>query len=404
MDKATAEQQGLFEAALKGANCTFKISGKGNLNVIGGDREAVAAAATDAGYFLVHLPTADSNGSVVGYDAKGRDFLGFDRDGFDSKGFDRNGLNRDGLTPSAARAAKKATPPVLSTAPELLRKEDGITITKEGRRFYFATPYGHQLASIVKDAGGSWESASKRWWIKAAGNEDLLTSFDQMLEQTRAHAAQDAERKAAQAEAAAKALIALTWISIPYEATDVRAKAKAQGAKWDPKTKRWGLLPESVASVNAALEEYRTAQEGAKAAERAAAPISLYKFVYQGALVETQWEAGQTIWAADHNAFVTLVTVKRTWVSGRIDNGGEDEPGYRYEARGRLATQDEIDALKAHRQEVQARPASDLPWMTSALMKSPTTRNPTTTTTLSLSSRRSAWLLGLGLFNMSSSA
>lgn len=167
MDKASAEQLELFEAALAGTGCTFKISGKGNLNVIGGDRRTVAAAATELGFFIVHVPAAGEAGSVVGYDARGLDAGGCGN-GFDAKGFNGLGLNADGLTPSAARAAKKAAPRVLASAPEVLREKAGVTITKEGRRLYFATPYGHPLATIVKDAGATWEAAAKRWWMAAA--------------------------------------------------------------------------------------------------------------------------------------------------------------------------------------------------------------------------------------------
>lgn len=354
MDKATAEQQSLFEAALGGSGCTFKISGKGNLNVIGGDRDAVTEAATEARHFVVHLPSADCNGSIVGYDAKGFDFTGFDRDGYDAKGFNGMGRNKDGLTVAAVRAAKKATPPVLTSAPEVLRETANAKITKEGRRLYFALPYGHRMASVVKENGGTWEAATKRWWIGAAGNLNLVEVFDQLVEQELIHAVQNAEHKAAQEQAAAEALAALVWIRIPFEATDVRKKAKAKGATWDPLTKRWSLAPEAAEAVKASLTKWQATQEAAKAAERAAAPINLYTFIYRGShawQTHVGWEAGQTTWSESEDAFVTLVTVKRTWRSGEEDDGGEDEAGYSYTATGRLATEEEVNALRAQYKE-----------------------------------------------------
>lgn len=340
MDKATADQQNLFEVALEGAGCTFKISGKGNLNVIGGADQAVSDAATKLGYFVVHLAEAGSNGTIVGYDAKGLDFKGFNLDGYDAKGFDGLGLNRDGLTASAARAAKKATPRVLTSAPEVLRETAGVTITKEDRRLYFATPYGHQLATILKDAGGTWEAASKRWWVAAAGNMNLVEVFDTLIEQEHASAVQDAERKAAAQAAAVKDLADRTWISIPFEATEVREFAKTNGAKWNPQTKCWGLAAASVEAVTANLNEWKTAQS-------AAAPISLYTFSQES----SWWKEGQTIWAADHEAFVILVTVKRRRRSGEEDDGGEDESGYSYTATARPATTEETTAFRAQQME-----------------------------------------------------
>lgn len=340
MEKATADQLEVFEAALEGAGCTFKISGKGNLNVIGGDRRAVAEAATELGFFVVHVQAAGGNGSVVGYDAKGYDAGGFNREGYDAKGFDALGLNRGGLTASAARAAKKAAAPALTSAPEVLRETAGVTITKEGRRLYFATPYGHPLADMVKAAGGTWEAASKRWWIGATGNLSLVEALDTLIEQEHARAAQDAARKAAGEEVAAQDLAGRTWVAIPFEAAEVRAFAKANGAKWNPQTKRWGLAAETVEAVTAKLAEWKTAR-------RAAAPLDLYAFNATRALTQLEWREGETIWSHDHDAYVTLVTVKRRWVSGEEDDGGEDEAGVRFTAIGRLATADEITALRA---------------------------------------------------------
>jgi 3D (Asp-Asp-Asp) domain-containing protein len=314
------------------------------LNVIGGDRRLVAEAATEIDFFVIHVPAAGSNGSVVGYDAKGLDAEGFDRDRYDAKGFNGLGLNKDGLTASAARAAKKAAPRVLASAPEVLRETSGVTITKEGRRLYFATPYGHRLATVVKDAGATWEAASKRWWIAAAGNMTLVEAFDALLEQERAQAVQVAERKAAQEDAAAKDLASRTWIAIPFEAAEVREFAKSNGAKWNPQTKSWGLAAEAVEAVKASLSEWKTAQ-------LAAAPLDLYAFSYKRALTEFEWKEGETIWSHDHDAFVTLVTVKRRWRSGEEDDGSEDEAGFSYTATGRLATTEEITALRAQQKE-----------------------------------------------------
>lgn len=353
MDKATAEQQNLFEAALVEAGCTFKISGKGNLNVIGGDRDAVADAATRIGAFVIHFESAESNGKIVGYDAKGFDFTGLDREGYDAKGFNYGGVNRDGQTAAAARAAKKATPPVLTSAPVLLRETAGATISKEGRRLYFAIPFGHQMAVAVKEAGGTWEAASKRWWIGAPGNMELVDVFDEMVEKDLVYAAQGAERKAAAESAAAAEQASLVWISIPFEAADVRKMAKLRfRGKYDPVSKRWGLLPDYALDVNTSLEKWRAAQDAEKAAQRTDAPIPLYMFNPVRALVEqAAWTVGQTIWSETEEAFVTLVTVKRTRRSGVEDDGGEDEAGHSYTATGRVATPEEITAFKAQHRE-----------------------------------------------------
>lgn len=155
-------------------------------------------------------------------------------------------------------------------------------------------------------------------------------------------AVQAAERKAAQEAAVAQDLASRVWISIPFEAAEVREFAKANGAKWNPQTKCWGLATESVEAVKAKRDEWQTAQ-------RAGAPLNLYAFCYKGALVEFEWTAGDTIWSADHDAYVVLVTVKRQWRTGEEDDGAEDEPGIRFAATGRLATPEEIAAHQAQR-------------------------------------------------------
>ncbi|MCO4263733.1 hypothetical protein NG697_12505 [Pseudarthrobacter sp. MDT3-26] len=351
MKKATAEQQILFEAALKGVDCIFKVSSMGNLNIIGGDRATVTEAATENGFFVAHAPEGGFNGSVVGYDDRGFDHTGYDSDGYDARGFNGLGLNKDGLTRSAARAAKKAAPRVLASAVEILRETADIRITKEDRRLYFATSYGHQMAAIVKDAGGTWEPASKRWRIGAAGNMELVEVFDELTAQERVYASQDAEREIAAEAAKTAELASLVWVSIPFEATSVRKAAKRLQGKYDPLTKRWRLLPDFAVDVNSALGKWRTAQ-AAKAGEKTAPPISLYTFNPDDALVEqAAWTVGQTIWAESEDAFVTLVTVKRAWRSGEADDGGADEAGCSYTATGRLATHEEITALKAQRKE-----------------------------------------------------
>lgn len=235
-----------------------------------------------------------------------------------------------------------------NTATEVLRDTSGVTITKEGRRLYFVIPFGHLMTRFVKDAGGTWESPTKRWWIDAAENMRLVKDFDELVAQERVYAAQDAEREVAAVAAKSAELASLVWISIPFEATSVRKTAKRLQGKYDRLTRRWGLLPDFAVDVNSALGKWRTAQDAVKAAERIAAPINLYTFAPGRALVERAvWTVGRTLWAESEDAFVTLVTVKRTWRSGEEDDSGADEAGYGYTATGRLATPGEITALKA---------------------------------------------------------
>lgn len=45
------------------------------------------------------------------------------------------------------------------------------TMTKEARRVYITTVYGHPIIAKLKDLGAKWEPESKRWWLGSAKEE-----------------------------------------------------------------------------------------------------------------------------------------------------------------------------------------------------------------------------------------
>lgn len=50
------------------------------------------------------------------------------------------------------------------------------TMTKEARRVYVSTVYGHPIIAKLKDLGAKWEPETKRWWV-GSGKIEAVTKL-----------------------------------------------------------------------------------------------------------------------------------------------------------------------------------------------------------------------------------
>jgi hypothetical protein len=134
------------------------------------------------------------------------------------------------------------------------------TAWKTGRRIYIRCGYQSQLNTDLRDVGAKWDPTERALWVGSG----KLTTVVPLVE---AHLA----RKTAIVAVKTAASAANRWVSIPFDATHVRDRAKALGAKWDGTLKRWALpTDEALAEIQGMLATYAAAVEAQKAARRAA--------------------------------------------------------------------------------------------------------------------------------------
>lgn len=127
-----------------------------------------------------------------------------------------------------------------------------------GRRIYVRCGYKTQLNQALRDLGAHWDSDQRARWVG-------VTKKTQLVELVRAH-----QQRITALEEVKQAG---RWISIPYEAGEVRTQVKKKlGGVWDPQTKRWALPSEEAhAQAQALVDEWREKRRAAREAEEAAA-------------------------------------------------------------------------------------------------------------------------------------
>lgn len=129
---------------------------------------------------------------------------------------------------------------------------------QEGRRIYVRCGYKTQLNQALRDLGAHWDSDQRARWVG-------VTKKTRVVELVRAH-----QQRITALEEVKQAG---RWISIPYEAGEIRTRVKKQlGGVWDPETKRWALpTREAHAQAQALVDEWREKRRAAREAEEAAA-------------------------------------------------------------------------------------------------------------------------------------
>lgn len=128
---------------------------------------------------------------------------------------------------------------------------------QEGRRLYIRCARGSRLNTQLRDLGAHWDPEHRALWV-GSGKRDAVVAAVQATE------ARLAEVNAIKA--------ANRWVAIPYDATDIRARAKDLGAVWGGDDSRVWYLPsdESYAEIAGLVNNLRAQIEAKRQEERAA--------------------------------------------------------------------------------------------------------------------------------------
>ncbi len=129
-----------------------------------------------------------------------------------------------------------------------------------GRRIYVRSSYRSALSEALREAGATWDRDERCWWVGTGKREIALSLIAQ-------HAERVAEIVGRKSEA--------HWVTIPFDAVSIRAKAKMLGALWDRERKQWGLpTAEAAAEVSSAVASWEAERSAARSRPAARVPSS----------------------------------------------------------------------------------------------------------------------------------
>jgi hypothetical protein len=190
-----------------------------------------------------------------------------------------------------ARARRTAAAPAAAERNALIAALDPELVEQRGRRLYIRCGYESRLGDALRGIGATWDREEKGLWVGTGKAELLPPLLSAEKAERAAQAARDAEKRAQRRERMQKVAEVQSlglWIKIPYrEDCEIRARAKALGAIWnpgrsefDPKAKQWAMpdrasYNEIAALLRAQSEQIsarREARRQAEEAERAATP------------------------------------------------------------------------------------------------------------------------------------
>ncbi len=126
-----------------------------------------------------------------------------------------------------------------------------------GRRLYVRCGYKSQLNADLRAIGATWDADMRALWVGS-------TKRDAVVQAVRA-----AEGKRAEIESIKAAG---RWVSVPYDASAVRDRAKELGGVWDGDQKRWAMpSDESATEVRGLRDTWQRDRDAAEQARRDAA-------------------------------------------------------------------------------------------------------------------------------------
>lgn len=124
------------------------------------------------------------------------------------------------------------------------------------RRLYVRCGYQSQLNSELRELGAKWDGDVRALWVGSGKRDQVVAAVQRTLTRV---AEVDAVKAAGR------------WVAIPFDAADIRARAKEHGAIWDGDRKQWAMpSDDSYQEVSRLVGEYRTAQDAERAAAREA--------------------------------------------------------------------------------------------------------------------------------------
>lgn len=131
---------------------------------------------------------------------------------------------------------------------------DDIPLSKAwkiGRRIYVRCGYKSQLNGQMRELGAKWDGQWRGLWTGTG-------KADQVIPLVRA-AVETAKESESIKESG-------RWVAIPYDAADIRARAKELGARWDRERKQWAMpTDEALAEISGAVEAREAEVKAAKA-------------------------------------------------------------------------------------------------------------------------------------------
>jgi len=124
---------------------------------------------------------------------------------------------------------------------------------KIGRRVYVRCGYMSSLNTQLREIGATWDRDVRALWVGTGKVETVLPLVRAQVERV---AAVNASNR---------------WVTIPYDATDIRAAAKATGAIWDANRKQWAMTTdEAYTAITTQVQQWTDARDAARAAQREA--------------------------------------------------------------------------------------------------------------------------------------
>ncbi|WP_433513902.1 hypothetical protein ACQP2T_61860 [Nonomuraea sp. CA-143628] len=125
-----------------------------------------------------------------------------------------------------------------------------------GRRIYVRCGYNSQLNKQLLQLGSTWDGDVRARWVGS-------TKKTAVVELVRAHLERIAAIERVKAEG--------RWVAIPYEATDIRARAAALDGVWDDGRKQWAMRAEEhQAEIIELVQTYQAEIDRQQAEQRAA--------------------------------------------------------------------------------------------------------------------------------------
>lgn len=152
-----------------------------------------------------------------------------------------------------ARARRAAAAPAVAERNAQIAELDSELVQRRGRRLYVRCGYESRLGVALRGIGASWDRDEKCLWI-GTGKADQLPPL----------LAAHQERK----RSVADTLAAELWVTIPYSCEQIRTRAKALGAVWEPERKQWAMPNRESHSEITTLLAAEAEREAAVAAAR----------------------------------------------------------------------------------------------------------------------------------------
>lgn len=125
---------------------------------------------------------------------------------------------------------------------------------RSARRIYIRAGYKSQLNNELRDIGAKWDAGERALWVGSGKLNQVTTAVLAQGERI----------------AAVEAIKTLDlWVEIPYDAAEIRTRAKRLGARWDRERKLWAMpTAEALTEIRNAVATWNADRAAAREAAR----------------------------------------------------------------------------------------------------------------------------------------